>query len=53
MAKVKDKVVGKAKELIAEIIGDGKLRQEGKEQQDKAKQEPNEINPFDNLNRLT
>ena len=53
MKKLKDKVVGKAKEVVAEIIGNRKLRDEAKEQQGKVKQESNEINPFDNLNRLT
>jgi len=53
MKQLKDKVVGKAKEVVAEIIGDGKLREEAKEQQDKAKQETNELNPFEDLNRLT
>jgi len=53
MTKLKDKVVGKTKQLVAELIGDGRLREEGKEQEDKAKQEPNELNPFGDLNRLT
>jgi uncharacterized protein YjbJ (UPF0337 family) len=53
MTKLKDKAVGKAKQIIAEIIGDGKLRDEGKEQENKAKQQPSELNPFGDLNRLT
>ena len=53
MTKLKDKAVGKAKQIIAEIIGDGKLRDEGKEQENRAKQQPNELNPFGDLNRLT
>ena len=32
MGKLKDKVVGKTKQAVAEIIGDGKLNEEGKEQ---------------------
>jgi uncharacterized protein YjbJ (UPF0337 family) len=53
MTKLKDKAIGKTKQIIAEIIGDGKLRDEGKEQETKAKQQPNEFNPFGDLNRLT
>jgi uncharacterized protein YjbJ (UPF0337 family) len=53
MTKLKDKAIGRTKQIIAEIIGDGKLRDEGKEQETKAKQQPNEFNPFDDLNRLT
>ena len=32
MGKIKDKVVGKTKQAVAEIIGDGKLNEDGKEQ---------------------
>ena len=32
MGKLKDKVVGKTKQAVAEIIGDGKLNEDGKEQ---------------------
>ena len=32
MGKLKDKVVGKTKQAVAEIIGDGKLNEGGKEQ---------------------
>ena len=32
MGKLKDKVVGKTKQAVAEIIGDGKSNEEGKEQ---------------------
>jgi uncharacterized protein YjbJ (UPF0337 family) len=53
MTKLKDEAVGKVKQVVAEIVGDGKLREEGKEQEDKAKQEPNEVSPFGNLRRLT
>jgi uncharacterized protein YjbJ (UPF0337 family) len=49
MTKLKDKVVGKTKQLVAELIGDGRLREEGKQQDDKAKQEPSELNPFGDL----
>ena len=51
-----DKIAGKTKEAVAEIIGDGKLREEGKAQQRKAKPEtiePGEPNPLRPLDRLT
>jgi uncharacterized protein YjbJ (UPF0337 family) len=53
MKRSKDEVIGKAKQVVAEIVGDGKLQEEGKEQEDKAKREPNEVNPFGGLNHLT
>ena len=51
-----DKIAGKTKEAAAEIIGDGKLREEGKAQQRKAETEadqPGGANPLDPLNKLT
>ena len=59
MARLKDttdKIAGKTKEAVAEIIGDGKLREEGKAQQRKAEVErdqPDGANPLDPLNKLT
>ncbi|MFL5019900.1 MAG: hypothetical protein ACJ8EW_27655 [Rhizobium sp.] len=53
MAKLKDKVTGKVKQVVAEITGDGKLQEEGKQQEEKAKQKPDEVNPFPDLNQLT
>jgi hypothetical protein len=53
MVKLKDKVTGKVKQVVAEITGDGKLHQEGKEQEEKAKEKPNELNPLGDLNQLT
>jgi hypothetical protein len=32
MARIQDKIVGKTKQVIAEITGDGKLAEEGMEQ---------------------
>jgi hypothetical protein len=32
MAKAADRVIGKAKEVIAEVIGDGRLQREGEKQ---------------------
>jgi uncharacterized protein YjbJ (UPF0337 family) len=48
---------GKAKEAIAEVLGDGKLQEEAKAEQrkgeDDADKEPGSLNPLGNLNRLT
>ena len=49
---IKDKVVGKTKEVVAEIIGNGKLAEEGKEQVKKSEAEPLS-KPFGNLDKLT
>ena len=35
MTKTSDKVVGKAKQVIAEVTGDGQLAEEGKRQEKK------------------
>jgi uncharacterized protein YjbJ (UPF0337 family) len=51
-----DRIAGKTKEAAAEIIGDGKLREEGKAQQRKAETEADQqgdANPLDSLDRLT
>jgi uncharacterized protein YjbJ (UPF0337 family) len=51
-----EKISGKTKEAVAEIIGDGKLREEGKAQQRKAELEPDQpddANPLEPLNKLT
>ena len=53
-----DKIAGKSKQAVAEIIGDGKLREEGKAQQRKAEAEANtdqqsNADPLDPLNKLT
>jgi uncharacterized protein YjbJ (UPF0337 family) len=50
MAKFKEKIVGKAKEAVAEITGDGKLAEEGKEQ---ARKSETERKPLGNLDKLT
>jgi uncharacterized protein YjbJ (UPF0337 family) len=46
----KDKVAGKIKEAVAEVTGDGKLREEGKKQQKQVKEDPG---PIEGLNKLT
>jgi hypothetical protein len=51
MTKTSDKVAGKTKQLIAEVTGDGKLAEEGKEQARKPDKEP--AKPFGNLDQLT
>jgi len=51
-----DKIAGKSKEAVAEIIGDGKLSEEGKAQQRKAEvkaDEPGEAIPPEPLSKLT
>ncbi len=51
MTKTKDKVAGKIKEAVAEVTGDGKLREEGKEQRQKdAESDPG---PIEGINKLT
>ena len=52
MGKLKDKIAGKAKQAVAEITGDGKLAEEGKEQVRKGENEP-AGKPFGNLDKLT
>jgi hypothetical protein len=49
MTKLKDEAVGKIKQVVAETISDEKRRKENTEQTDKAKEEPNGLNPFDDL----
>ncbi|MCA6116348.1 CsbD family protein [Bradyrhizobium sp. WSM 1738] len=54
---------GKVKETIAEVLGDGKLREEAKAEQRKSEEEreseeeeekePSSLNPLGNLHRLT
>jgi uncharacterized protein YjbJ (UPF0337 family) len=40
MGKLKDKVVGKTKQVVAEFTGDGKLAEEGTEQAKREKESP-------------
>jgi uncharacterized protein YjbJ (UPF0337 family) len=56
LAAMKDKLAGKTKEFVAEIVGDGKLQEEGKHQEragEARKDEPSDLNPFRDLNNLT
>jgi uncharacterized protein YjbJ (UPF0337 family) len=51
-----DKVVGTAKEAVAEIIGDATLQEEGRIQKRKGAAEKNEhsdLKPLGNLDKLT
>jgi uncharacterized protein YjbJ (UPF0337 family) len=53
---VKNGIVGKAKRLIGEVLGDQKLHDAGKLQERQGRQENNEPNdhiPFGNLDQLT
>ena len=53
------KAAGKAKEAVAEVLGDGKLQEEARAEQRKSDDEeaedkkPSSLNPLGNLNRLT
>ncbi|MFG3591389.1 CsbD family protein [Bradyrhizobium sp. RDI18] len=50
------RVAGKTKEVIAEVVGDGKLQEEAKAEQRKIEdegKEPSQLNPLGNLYRLT
>lgn len=53
---VKNKIVGKAKRLVGEVLGDQALHDEGKEQDqqgDKAVEEAGGVKPLGNLDKLT
>jgi uncharacterized protein YjbJ (UPF0337 family) len=52
MGKLKDKVAGEVKQVVAEVTGDGKLAEEGKQQVKKSKSEPI-VRPLGNLDQLT
>ena len=45
-----DKVAGKLKQVAAEVIGDGKLAEEGKQQENGQR---DERGPIEGLNKLT
>ena len=53
------KAAGKAKEAVAEVLGDGKLQEEARAEQRNSEDEeaedkkPSSLNPLGNLNRLT
>ncbi len=53
---VKDKLAGKTKRLAGEILGDQKLHDKGKTQEQEGRKEsekPSDIKPLGNLDRLT
>lgn len=53
---VKEVLAAKAKRLVAEVIGDQKLDEEGRAQERQARsesEESDETRPFGNLDRLT
>jgi uncharacterized protein YjbJ (UPF0337 family) len=52
MGKIKDKLAGNTKRVVADVTGDGKLAEEGKEQVKKSEAEPLAM-PFGNLDKLT
>jgi uncharacterized protein YjbJ (UPF0337 family) len=51
MGKLSDQLAGKTKQIVAEVTGDGKLAEEGKEQVKKGEKEP--VKPLGNLDKLT
>lgn len=59
MSKTKglqQRIVGKTKQAVGEIIGDQKLHEDGKAQENSGKNEqerPSELNPLKKLNQLT
>lgn len=51
-----DRIAGKTKEAVAEIIGDGQLQEEGKAQQGKSesrKDDQDGVRSLDTLDKLT
>ena len=53
---VKNEVAGKAKRLVGEALGDQKLHDEGNAQERQGREErnePDDIKPFGNLDKLT
>jgi uncharacterized protein YjbJ (UPF0337 family) len=53
---VKNEIGGKAKRLVGEVLGDQRLYDEGKAQERRGREErnePAEIKPFSNLDKLT
>ncbi|MBI5264690.1 MAG: CsbD family protein [Bradyrhizobium sp.] len=53
---VEKKIVGTAKQVVGEIVGDQTLQEEGRAQEQrgcKEREEPSELNPFRKLGRLT
>jgi hypothetical protein len=54
MASTKDKAIGKIKEVVAEIIGEGELAEEGKRQKHEERPAPKQPpGPFESLRKLT
>lgn len=52
MTSIADRISGRVKQLIAEIINDGRLAEEGMQQIKKAGKAP-AAKPFGNLDKLT
>jgi hypothetical protein len=53
---IKNEIAGKAKRLVGEVLGDQKLHDEGHAQERQDREERNEpanIKPFGNLDKLT
>jgi uncharacterized protein YjbJ (UPF0337 family) len=53
---VKNEIAGNAKRLVGEVLGDQKLHDEGNAQERQGREErnePDDIKPFGNLDKLT
>jgi hypothetical protein len=53
---VQNKIAGKVKRIVGEVLGDQKLHDEGSAQERQGREErnePAEIKPFGNLDKLT
>jgi uncharacterized protein YjbJ (UPF0337 family) len=55
MADLKDKAIGKTKEIAGEILGDGNLAEEGKRQKkgERSEEKDAEPGPLEGLRKLT
>ncbi|MFK4506847.1 CsbD family protein [Bradyrhizobium daqingense] len=53
---LRQRIVGKAKQAVGEIIGDQELHEDGKAEAERSREEqdkPSELNPLKKLNQLT
>jgi uncharacterized protein YjbJ (UPF0337 family) len=53
---LKQRIAGKTKEVVGEIVGDQDLHEEGRTQTERGRDElekPSELNPLKKLNQLT
>ncbi|KYG99113.1 hypothetical protein [Bradyrhizobium sp. DOA1] len=53
---LRQRIVGKAKQAVGEIVGDQELHEDGKAEAERGREEqdkPSELNPLKKLNQLT